>query len=74
MKVTTNTTKHFIGLLIRQHRIKMQLTQEEFGKLIDVDRQYISKIENGKINLTLDYLHRIIELLNIDIAAILIRK
>jgi transcriptional regulator with XRE-family HTH domain len=57
---TYNAKKH-IGRIIKQQRIKKQITQQELANLLNVGRQYVWKIENGRINLTLDYLDKIIK-------------
>ncbi len=56
----THISKAIIGKLIKQQRLIKEMTQQELADLLNVDRQYIWKIENGKINLTLDYLDKII--------------
>ncbi len=56
----TYTAKQHIGQLIKQHRLIRELTQQELGAMIGVDRQYIWNVENGKINISLDYLDDII--------------
>lgn len=55
-----NTAKKHIGQLVKKYRLKNQLTQHELGAMLGVDRQYMWKIENGKINISLDYLDKII--------------
>ena len=52
--------KQHIGRIVKQQRIKKQLTQQELADLLNVGRQYVWKIEGGRINLTLDYLDKII--------------
>ena len=42
-----------IGQLIRQTRKQRNLTQEELGKLIGVQKAQISKLENGASNITI---------------------
>lgn len=37
------------------------MTLQELADLLQVDRQYVWKLENGKINMTLDYLDKIIQ-------------
>lgn len=59
-----DTSRIVVGKIIKELRIKHKLTQFELGLLLEVDRQYISKIEKGKINLTLDYLDNLLEKLN----------
>lgn len=56
----THISKAIIGKLIKQQRLNKQMTQQELADLLNVDRQYVWNIENGKINLTLDYLDKII--------------
>lgn len=53
-----------LGLKIRQLRRAKDLTQEEFGKLIGVKKSQVSKIENGKQNITIETLLKIIEALD----------
>ncbi|WP_343631318.1 helix-turn-helix transcriptional regulator [Fluviicola sp.] len=57
------STKILVGLLVKKHRMEKQLTQQQLADLLHTDRQYVSKIETGKINLTLDYLDKILSCL-----------
>lgn len=41
-----------IGNKIRDVRVKKGLSQEEFAAIVNSDRTYICKIENGQRNLT----------------------
>lgn len=43
-----------IGELIRKARLERNLTQEELGKLIGVQRAQISKLENNTTNVTIE--------------------
>jgi len=43
-----------IGELIRKVRLERNLTQEELGKLIGVQRAQISKLENNTTNVTME--------------------
>lgn len=52
--------KELIGKLIKKERMKQKLSQQDLASLLKVDRQYVWRIENGKINLTLDYLGKIL--------------
>lgn len=63
-KTELHTVKKLIGELVRSQRLKKQITQQELATLLNVDRQYVWKIENGRINLTLEYLDKIIFKLN----------
>jgi len=52
----TYTAKEIIGKRIKILRKQHNLTLQELADKIGADRQYIWNIENGEINLTLDYL------------------
>ena len=48
-----------LGEAIRQARKERNLTQEELGKLIGVQKAQISRIENNASNVTMDTLLRV---------------
>ena len=47
-------------------RIKRNLTQAQVGELVDMSEHRISEIENGRCNITLKSLNKILNVLNID--------
>ncbi len=47
-----------IGDKIRQIREKRGYSQEQLADLMNINRSTISKIENGKFSITIDYLIR----------------
>ena len=49
----------FIGKAIKQTRQERNLTQEELGKLIGVQKAQISRLENNTSNVTMDTLLRV---------------
>jgi len=51
--------------MIKRQRIKRDLTLQQLADMMETDRQYISKIENGKINMSLNYLDKILKQLKI---------
>ena len=59
-----STSRAIIGRKIKQQRKKKNLTQQELVDMLGVDRQYIWKLENGKKNLTFDYLDKVMKKLN----------
>ena len=70
-----------IGKAIKQTRQERNMTQEELGKLIGVQRAQISRLENNANNVTLDTLMRVfaalkakvtfqVELPNINISVV----
>jgi transcriptional regulator with XRE-family HTH domain len=48
-----------IGKAIKQTRQERNLTQEELGKLIGVQKAQISRLENNASNVTMDTLLRV---------------
>lgn len=58
-----------IGYRIKFIRInKMNYSQEDFAKLLGLDKTYICRVENGKQNLTVENLIRICEGLNVSLS------
>ncbi len=54
-----------VGQKIKEIRKKKNLTQEDLGKLIGVQKPQISKIENGK-NLTITTIIKVLKALNLN--------
>jgi transcriptional regulator with XRE-family HTH domain len=57
------SSKILIAQMIKHQRLKSGLTLNDVALKLKVDRQYIWKIETGKINMSLDYLDRILTVL-----------
>jgi len=53
-------SKEIIGRIIKLSRKKKKMTLQELGHLLEVDRQYVWRLEQGKVNLTMDYLDKLI--------------
>lgn len=60
--------KEKIGLTIKQLREETGLTKERLANISDVDRNYISAIESGKRNLSVEILSKILNALNITLS------
>jgi len=58
------SSKVIIGLMIKSRRKQKQFTQKHLADLLEVDRQYVWRLENGRVNLTMDYLDKVIIKLN----------
>lgn len=56
-----------IGEKIRKYRMDLNISQENFANKIGMDRTYYSSIENGKHNITILNLMKILEGLNITL-------
>ena len=50
-----------IGELIKEERKKAKLTQEELASKVGTKKSYISRLENGKIDIQVSTFFRIIE-------------
>lgn len=60
----TNNLKQTIGALIKHHRRSLGISQKELGELLGTDKQYVWRLEKGQINLTIDFLEKVIRSLN----------
>ena len=47
------------GRALRQLRTERRLTQEAFGELASVDRTYVSGVERGLRNVSLEMIHKL---------------
>lgn len=56
-----------IGNNIRQIRKQRRVTQIDLAVMIGIDRAYLSEIENGRTNVSLNILYAIADALNTDI-------
>jgi transcriptional regulator with XRE-family HTH domain len=54
------SSKEILGSLIKSRRLEKNFTQKKLADLLEVDRQYIWRLENGKVNFTMDYLDKVI--------------
>ncbi len=64
IKNSDKTSKEIVGLTIEKNRREKNISQQELADLLEVDRQYIWRLENGKVNLTMNYLDKIIKKLD----------
>lgn len=56
-----------MGQRIREERIKLGLTQEEFGKKLGIKKSAVSKIENGEVKaIDRDYIAKMVQLFRCD--------
>jgi len=62
----THSAKVIIGKRIKMLRKQNNMTMQQLADLIKADRQYVWNIENGEVNLTLDYIDRIAKALNVS--------
>lgn len=60
--------KEKIGLRIRQLRKEQELSQEALGYKAEVDRTYVTDVENGRRNVSVEILERLIKALGVSVA------
>ena len=57
-----------IGDRIKEIRVTKKLTQEQLAWEADVDRTYMNHVENGRKNISIKSLEKIIKALNTDMS------
>ena len=62
--------KQMIGARIKEIRTKKGFTQEQLSERMEINPKYLSSIERGKENPTLNALIRLSESLNVDLGEI----
>ena len=55
-----------LGARIKESRKKRNMTQEKLSEKLDISRNYLSKIENGKKTMSLDLLFEIKDILEMS--------
>ena len=60
-----------VGQLIRNARLKQEISQEKLALICDIDRSYLGRIERGEVNITLEKLYEIASALGIDAKSLL---
>lgn len=61
-----NVKKRF-GKNLQKYRRQSRLSQEELSLELDLDGSYIGKVENAKLNITLDKIIAIADYFEIDV-------
>ncbi len=60
--------KKQIGCLIKELRIKkLNVSQDDFARSLGVDRTYLSRVESGKQNITINTLGKICDELGVSL-------
>lgn len=57
-----------VGSRLRELRNKRKLTQEQLSRIVDIDRTYISDVENGRRNISIETLATILRGLNVTLS------
>ena len=56
---------------VAQLRIKRKLTREELSLALGIDNSYISKLEKGRVNITIDKIEQIAMFFKIEVCDLL---
>ena len=67
------TIQQKVGITIKELRKEKGISQENFAYESGIDRRYMSDIENGKRNISLDILERVTDKLEIKISDFFLR-
>jgi transcriptional regulator with XRE-family HTH domain len=59
--------KQKVGQRIRELRKGLELSQEALALKAEVDRTYVTDVENGRRNVSLEILERLIKALNVSV-------
>ena len=60
--------KDKVGQRIKELRNDLEISQEALGLKADVDRTYVTDVENGRRNVSVEILERLIKALGVSIA------
>lgn len=58
----------YLGEAIRKVRLAQNLTQDEFGKRVGIQRSQICRLESGRTNITIPVMSRVFQTLGIATA------
>jgi len=61
-------------MALRRERDRLGWSQEKLANDIDVDQAYISRVETGQVNLTLETIEVLATALNIDPAVLFTKR
>ncbi len=60
-----------LGQNIKQIRLRRKMSQGDICRKLDMDRSYMSAIENGKKNITISQLERLAQALGVSVDKLL---
>ena len=63
----TNKTRKILAENIEKLRLSKKITKEELSLILGVDNSYISKLEKGKINVTIDKIEQLANYFEIEV-------
>lgn len=60
--------KKIVGARIRELRLQMKISQEALANIAEIDRTYMTSVENGRRNISIINLEKIVKALETDFA------
>ena len=66
--------KQQFGMALKKERDRLGWSQERLANDIDVDQAYISRVEAGQVNLTLETIEALAKALDIDAATLFTKR
>ena len=60
----------YLGVAIRKARLAQNLTQDELGKRVGIQRSQICRLESGRTNITIPVMSRVFQALGIATATL----
>jgi transcriptional regulator with XRE-family HTH domain len=66
--------KKRFGLAVQAMRKAAGISQEELAMRIDADQAYVSRVESGQANVTLETAEQIASALSVDVAALFVES
>ena len=58
--------KHLVGQRVKALRLGVGLSQEALGNKAEVDRTYVTDVENGRRNISVELLEKLIKALGVS--------
>lgn len=55
-----------VGQRIRELRLKIGISQEALANRAEIDRTYVTDVENGRRNISIENLEKLVNALNVD--------
>ena len=66
--------RNIVGMNLRYYRFLFVITQEQFYEDANLNYKYLSRIENGKVNMTVDFIDSIANKLNLSTSDLITYK
>ncbi len=63
-----NNIKQILGKRVKELRDNLKLSQEALADKAELDRTFINHVENGRRNISIDNIQKIVHALNVSIS------